>query len=328
MSGEALVDKWVTFRLCRQPILLRLSGPDVSQGARLEPPGWIAAFRARGGEREQARLQLREHLLAAIAAEQQRRQAAGQPVSGGADITQTATAIALRAIIAGLDGVTSETAPATWAAKFAMFGLSEAAGAKFWASRPQPPSHYDWRQLELRCGAIKRGGAADLAAALRGAVNELLTVSQRAIFSAVLLNDLPAEALTTGLGPSRNAIYLTLFAARRKLSAQLAGQLDHPAANQAGAGEFAGWLSGFLLADPGDTGCDLAFQALDRYAEAEAAKTGPDLRFPGVAAHLAACPACRQDYQGLLAAITSLGRPRRVSARLATRPVRPGRGSR
>ena len=86
------------------------------------------------------------------------------------------------------------------------------------------------------------------------------------------------------------------------MSARLAGRLDSAMTGQARAGDVARWLSGFLTAGPGDTGCDLAFQSLDKYAEADLRKAGPHVRYPGVAAHLSACPACRQDYQGVLAA--------------------------
>ena len=46
----------------------------------------------------------------------------------------------------------------------------------------------------------------------------------------------------------------------------------------------------------------VAFQSIDRYAEAELEETGERRRFPGVAAHLACCGPCGVDYQGLIAA--------------------------
>jgi SAM-dependent methyltransferase len=51
-----------------------------------------------------------------------------------------------------------------------------------------------------------------------------------------------------------------------------------------------------LALDPCDAGCGVTCAVLDRYVEA------PDgrVRFPGVAAHLAVCPACRADHDGLL----------------------------
>lgn len=111
-----------------------------------------------------------------------------------------------------------------------------------------------------------------------------------------MFGDLPPEALTAGLGSGRNAIYQALFEARRKLGSRLAS--GSPVA----AGTGAPWLDAMLAADPGDTGCDLAFQALDKYAEADLTGARPESRFPGVAVHLASCTPCHQDYQGLLAA--------------------------
>jgi hypothetical protein len=62
------------------------------------------------------------------------------------------------------------------------------------------------------------------------------------------------------------------------------------------------WLAVLLAADPGDTGCDVAFQSVDRYAEADLDQSSPQHRFPGVAAHLSCCLPCGTDYQGLMAA--------------------------
>jgi hypothetical protein len=52
-----------------------------------------------------------------------------------------------------------------------------------------------------------------------------------------------------------------------------------------------------------DAGCDVTFQVLDRYVQAHGHEPGPGQRFPGVAAHLRGCGACRQDCEGLLAAV-------------------------
>jgi hypothetical protein len=70
-----------------------------------------------------------------------------------------------------------------------------------------------------------------------------------------------------------------------------------------------GWsaLDQFLSTDPRDVGCDQALQILHVYAELVDAQS-PGLaarRHPGVAAHLAACGPCGQDFQGLLAAVES-----------------------
>jgi RNA polymerase sigma-70 factor (ECF subfamily) len=56
-----------------------------------------------------------------------------------------------------------------------------------------------------------------------------LTDRQRQVFVAIVLDDAPLDAVAAELGSNRNAIYKTLFDARRKLRAALAasGYLSH-----------------------------------------------------------------------------------------------------
>jgi hypothetical protein len=61
-------------------------------------------------------------------------------------------------------------------------------------------------------------------------------------------------------------------------------------------------LDKLLATDPADVGCDRTFELLDLYVEVELTGQDPQMRFPGTAAHLRSCDACRADYQGLLAA--------------------------
>jgi hypothetical protein len=64
-------------------------------------------------------------------------------------------------------------------------------------------------------------------------------------------------------------------------------------------------LDRFLRTDPRDVGCDEAMAVLHIYVDLIA--TGDDAagRYPGVAAHLAACGPCAEDFTGLLAAVAS-----------------------
>jgi hypothetical protein len=66
-----------------------------------------------------------------------------------------------------------------------------------------------------------------------------------------------------------------------------------------------GWsaLDRFLQTDPRDVGCAEAMQMLHVYAELVAAGEPAEQRYPGLAAHLRACGPCREDFDGLLAAI-------------------------
>lgn len=62
-------------------------------------------------------------------------------------------------------------------------------------------------------------------------------------------------------------------------------------------------LDRFLRTDPRDVGCDEAMAVLHIYVDL--AVTGGDAaeRYPGVAAHLAACGPCGEDFTGLLLAV-------------------------
>jgi hypothetical protein len=61
-------------------------------------------------------------------------------------------------------------------------------------------------------------------------------------------------------------------------------------------------LERFLATDPRDVGCDEAMAVMHLYAELLAAGVDAAEQYPGVAAHLAACEACAEDVDGLLAA--------------------------
>jgi hypothetical protein len=66
-------------------------------------------------------------------------------------------------------------------------------------------------------------------------------------------------------------------------------------------------LQPLLVADPQDPGCDAGAPTLDVYVELELTGLDPATRFPGTAAHLQSCPACRADRDGLLELARELG---------------------
>jgi hypothetical protein len=69
-------------------------------------------------------------------------------------------------------------------------------------------------------------------------------------------------------------------------------------------------LRRFLAADPSDAGCAEVFELLDRYVERQLAYGDAATYYAELAAHLAGCTPCLQDFDGLLAAIGSAGPPR------------------
>lgn len=64
-------------------------------------------------------------------------------------------------------------------------------------------------------------------------------------------------------------------------------------------------LERFVRTDPRDVGCDEAIAVLHVYVDLVAGGQAAADRYPGVAAHLAACGPCGDDFAGLLAAVTS-----------------------
>jgi len=61
---------------------------------------------------------------------------------------------------------------------------------------------------------------------------------------------------------------------------------------------------GRLLGPAGpEVGCDGCFAELDRYVELEVAGKDADAEIPGLRAHLAGCPACREEHDSLRALV-------------------------
>jgi hypothetical protein len=62
-------------------------------------------------------------------------------------------------------------------------------------------------------------------------------------------------------------------------------------------------LRAFLRTDPRDVGCGQTWNVIHVYVELVLTGHDPELRFPGVTVHLAACAPCTEDFDGLLAAL-------------------------
>ena len=54
-----------------------------------------------------------------------------------------------------------------------------------------------------------------------------------------------------------------------------------------------------------EVGCEECFDRLDEYVELELAGLDADAAVPGLRAHLAGCPACREEHDALLALVAS-----------------------
>jgi RNA polymerase sigma-70 factor, ECF subfamily len=192
---------------------------------------WIRALSGTGAQREAGLARLHEMLLRVARAEMRRRasqlQIAGSDLD---DLAYQAAADALLAIVAKMGEFRGESRFTTWAYKFAVFEVSAKIGRHFWRNPAVRWDAEDWDQLPDRFGPEPAAEAErrDLADAVHHAVDEHLTPRQRQVFMAIVLNGVPLDALALELGSTRNAIYKTMFDARRKLRAALAanGYLD------------------------------------------------------------------------------------------------------
>ena len=192
---------------------------------------WVQSLSGPGEQREAALTRLHEMLLR-IARRELRRRSGQLRITGPEldDLAYQAAADALLAIMAKVGQFRGESRFTTWAYKFVIFEVSAKVGRHFWINPPVPMDAEDWDRLPDRFGLdpAREAERRELAGAVRRAVDEQLTPRQRQVFVAIVLDGVPMDALAAELGSTRNAIYKTMFDARRKLRAALAanGYLD------------------------------------------------------------------------------------------------------
>ena len=195
--------------------------------ARLDPESaeWLRVLAGAGPRREAALARLHE-MLVRIAQGEVRRRGPRLRITGPEldDLAYQAAADALVAISGKLGQFRGESRFTTWAYKFVIFEVSAKIGRHFWRHPSVPLEAEDWDRLPDRFGfdPAQQAEQRDLLDALHRAVDEELTARQRAVFVAIVLNEVPLDTLVIELGSNRNAIYKTLFDARRKLRAALA----------------------------------------------------------------------------------------------------------
>ncbi len=190
-----------------------------------ESAEWTRTLEGAGPVREQALARLHE-LLLRIARGELRRRGGQHPITGPEldDLAHQAAADALLAITGKLSGFRGESRFTTWAYRFVVLEVSTKLGRHFWQKPTVALDAEDWDRLPDRFGMGPSDQAQwqGLVDALHRAVNEDLTERQRMVFVAIVLQGVPLDALVVRLGSNRNAIYKTLFDARRKLRAALA----------------------------------------------------------------------------------------------------------
>jgi RNA polymerase sigma-70 factor (ECF subfamily) len=173
---------------------------------------------------EQALARLHALLLRAARAELGRR-AGRHPITGPEldDLAHQCADDAVVAVTTKLGEFRAESRFTTWAYKFVVLEVSSKLGRHFWQRPAISLDAADWERLPDRFEVSPADHAErrDLIAAVRRAVEEELTERQRRVFIAMVVDGIPLDALAVQLGSSRNALYKTMFDARRKLRAAL-----------------------------------------------------------------------------------------------------------
>jgi RNA polymerase sigma-70 factor, ECF subfamily len=122
----------------------------------------------------------------------------------------------LLAITAKLSGFRGESRFTTWAHRLVVLEVSAKQGRHFW---PRPSAAMDVADSERRADRFgvapdDHGQRRDLIDGVRPAVTARLTAHQRQVFVALVVDDVPLDALMTRTVAIRNAIHKTMFDAR------------------------------------------------------------------------------------------------------------------
>jgi RNA polymerase sigma-70 factor (ECF subfamily) len=202
-------------------------------GRPLDPESaeWVRSLTGTPAEREAAAARLHEVLLRIARSEARRRsdlQVTGAELD---DLAHQAAADALMAIANKVGQFRGDSRFTTWAYKFVIFEVSTKIGRHFWRHPTAVLGTEDWDHLADRFGldpAVEPEWR-DLIDALHRAVDEDLTDHQREVFVAIFVHGVPLDALVAKLGSNRNALYKTVFDARRTLRSALvaSGHLDN-----------------------------------------------------------------------------------------------------
>ncbi len=185
---------------------------------------WVDGLQASGRRHEDSVSALHD-LLLRVARHEVARRARDLQLRGPEleDIAQQATDDALMSIRSKVPGFRGESRFTTWAYRFVMFEVSTKMGRHFWRERRASLDDDAWGRLPdtLMTAPDDQTLHRELFATLRRAVDEDLTALQRRVFVAIALNEVPMDAFARELGATRNAVYKTLFDARRRLRASL-----------------------------------------------------------------------------------------------------------
>ena len=185
---------------------------------------WLRALRGTPAERDAAIARLHALLLRAARFELSRRRGALAHVRGEEldDIATQAADDALMAVLAKLDDFRGASRFTTWAYKFALLEAGVRLRRRAWQGREVVLEDEGWAAFADRgVSAHEAVEQADRIAALKQAIDDVLTDHQRGVFCALALNEVPIDVLAERMETTRGALYKTLHDARTRLRREM-----------------------------------------------------------------------------------------------------------
>ena len=139
------------------------------------------------------------------------------------DLAQQAADDALVAVLRQLASFEGRSRFTTWAYKFGVYHAGIAVRRQAWRSR-EVPLPDTLPLVDTSPTPADLSEAAQLARAVRAAIESALTPHQRRVALALLVEEVPIDVLADRLGTTRNALYKTLHDARQRLRTALTAQ--------------------------------------------------------------------------------------------------------
>lgn len=124
-------------------------------------------------------------------------------------------------VLAKLDRFEGRSRFTTWVYKFGINHAASEARRAIWRDRPVPLEAIAEPASHHPLSPSAHAEARDLVGAVERAMRQVLTVHQRQVAVALLVDEIPIDVLAERMDTNRNALYKTLHDVRRKLRAEL-----------------------------------------------------------------------------------------------------------
>jgi RNA polymerase sigma-70 factor (ECF subfamily) len=192
-----------------------------------ESCGWVDDLASTGPARDDAVAHLHA-LMLRVARTEAHRRSGWHGIRGPEldDIAHQAADDAVVSILRKVDDFRGESRFSTWVCAFAIREVSTKFGRHVWRRDGVRLDDDAWDKMSSGAGDSPESvaEAREVMRVVRDAVMHALTEHQRRVFVAIVVTGTPLDALVVEMGTNRNAIYKTLFDARRKVRAHLEAQ--------------------------------------------------------------------------------------------------------